>query len=381
VTSVLVVLGCGLAGVAAAREARRLLPRDYRVVVVDREPEAAYSPAFLAVATGARKPESIRRPRARLARRGIEFVQAEVRQIDTAHRYVRADSREFHYDHLVIALGSEPVFDGRPGLAEAAHHLCSLDGAERLSASLRYFAGGPVLVVVSGQPVRGPHLAYEAAMVLEHHFHARRMRQKIDLRLYTPEVAPLPAAGLDASETLLGLLKHKGIDFRAQQTLLAVDTERREAVFADGNRDPFQLLLAIPEQRAPALIRDAGLTDEGGWIPVNPATLETRFDGVFVAGDLARVRLGETELPKSSAFAAQQGRLVARQIAYRSAGGHAPESFDGRGRWFIETGGGAAAVLEGNFLAGPRHLQFKQPSVVWHWLNRAIERRWLLATY
>src|SRR5262245_7001196 len=134
------VLGCGIGGVVAAREARRLLPDSYRVTVIDREADASFPPSYLWVMTGARRAESIKRQRAKLSRKGIEFVQADVKQIDLASHYVRADSREFHYDYLILALGAETSLDTRPGLAEAAHSFYTLEGAERLAAALRYFA-------------------------------------------------------------------------------------------------------------------------------------------------------------------------------------------------------------------------------------------------
>jgi sulfide:quinone oxidoreductase len=379
---VLLILGCGLGGAAAAREARRLLPPQFRVIVIDREQDGSYPPSYLSVMTGERRPESIRRSRTRLARHGIEFVPAEVWHIDVANRYVRAGSREFRYDYLLLALGSEPALDTRPGLLESAHAFSSLEGAERLAATLRYFSGGQILILVTGLPIKSPTLPYEAAMLLEHLFHERHMRQKVEIAVYTPEVRPIADAGLEGSETLMGLLAHKGIELEVQKHLLSVDSAHHEAVFSDGNRVSFQLLIAVPEQRAPAVVREAGLLDADGWVEVNPASMETRFERVYAVGDLVKLETAAGErLPKAGDFAAAQGKVAAQQIAYRAGGGAMPDSFDGRGRWFLETGGGAAAVIEGNFLDGGRHVTLKPPSIAWHWLNRAIERRWLIRAY
>src|SRR3990172_8690710 len=177
---VALVLGCGIGGVVAARELRQHLPGSYRVVVIDKEPEASFPPSYLWVMTGDRRPEAIRRRRSQLARHGIEFVNAEVRLIDSQNRYVRADSREFHYDYLVLALGAETTLDTKPGLAESAQTFYTLDGAERLAASLRYFAGGRLLIVVASTPFKCPAAPYEGAMLLESYFHSRRMRQKVE---------------------------------------------------------------------------------------------------------------------------------------------------------------------------------------------------------
>ena len=376
------VLGCGIGGVVAARELRQRLPPSYRVIVIDREARASFPPSYLWVMTGARRPEAISRQRSSLARHGIEFVNAVVRQIDLDDRYVRADSREFHYDYLVIALGAEITLDTKPGLADAAHAFYSLEGAERLAATLRYFAGGRVVITVAGLPFKCPAAPYEAAMLLEHYFHARRMRQKVEVELYTPEARPMAVAGEELGEAVKGLLAHKGIEFRPQHELVAVDPGRREVTFANSVSAAFQLLIAVPEHRAPAVVREAGLTGESGWVEVDPATLETRSPNVFAIGDITYVPLPDgLALPKAGVFAESQAKVAAANIVHHVVGRPAPDAFTGEGRCFLEVGGGAAGVAEGNFLARQREIGMKQPSIIWHWLKLAYERYWLWHSY
>lgn len=379
---VVLVLGCGIGGVVTAREARRLLPASHRVIVIDREAEASFPPSYLWVMTGDRRPESIRRRRLQLTRKGIEFVNADVRQIDVANRYVRADSREFHYDYLVIALGAETTLETRPGLAEAAHSFYTLEGAERLAATLRYFAGGRIVIAVAGLPFKCPPAPYEAAMLLEHHFHSRRMRQKVEIAVYTPETQPVAVAGPENAEAVMGLLAHKGVELHLGAQIASADPSRHEAVFAGGESAPFDLLIAVPEHRAPAAGRDAGLTDATGWLPVNASTLETEHENVFAIGDVTHVALPDgLALPKAGVFAEAQAKVVARTIAHRAAGGPRPDPFDGYGRCFLEVGAGAAGAVEGNFYASRRRITMKQPSLIWHWAKLAFEKYWLWRAY
>lgn len=379
---VVLILGCGIGGVVAAREARRLLPASHRIIVIDREQQASFPPSYLWVMTGERRPEAIRRNRARLARHGIEFVNAEVRHIDLTERYVRADSREFHYDFLVLALGADLTLDTRPGLAEAAQTFYTLDGAERLAAALRYFSGGRILITVAGLPFKCPSAPYEAAMLLEHYFHSRRVRQKVQIDIYTPEQGPIAVTGLDNSEEVRGLLAHKGIGLFTEKQLVSVDPHRHEATFADDSVEAFQMLIAVPEHRAPALALELGLVDESGWVPVDAATFETRRDNVFAIGDMTYVPLPDgAQLPKAGVFAEKQAEVVARNLAYRLGRGPRPDAFDGVGRCFLETGNGAASVAEGNFLASQRQITMKQPSLIWHWAKVGLEKYWLWRWY
>lgn len=374
---VVLVLGAGVSGLVAARQARGLLPASSRIIAIDREAEATNPASLPWLMVGERKASTIKRQRARLARRGIEFVNAEVRQINPTERYVRADSREFHYDFLVIALGAEPAPDRIPGLAEAAHGFYSLESAERLAATLRYFAGGRVIIAACAEAVQDPTAVFQAALLLEHYFHARRIRHKVDLHVYTSEVLPLAFAGEPVSEWLLGLLAHRGIELHCGTELAAVDAQHREASFADGSRMPFQLLVALPPARAPGVLAEAGMLEESGWLSPFRGSLEMRWRNVFAAGDAVRCPGPDGRpLPRLAALAQNQSRQVAGEIAARAAGRASGERLDGRVRQFLEVGGGAAALLEGDLLAHTP-LSLRQPSILWHWANLAQERYWL----
>ncbi len=377
------ILGCGIGGVVAANECRRLLPAPWRVVVVDQDARASFPPSYPWVMTGERRPEAITRPRNRLSRKGIEFVNAEVSQIDLGNRHVRAESREFHYDYLIVALGAETSLDTVPGLAETAHSFYTLERAERLAANLRYFDGGRVVIAIAGLPFKCPAVPYEAAMLLEQRFHSISLRQKVEIDLYTPETRPLAVTGAENGQAVEGLLTHKGIGFHAEHRLASVDTAKREAVFEDGRSAPFDLLIAVPEHRAVAVLRESGLVDETGWVPVDRATLATGHEGVFAIGDATYIRLDDGMLlPKAGVFAESQARVVARRIAARVSGGKAASAtFDGRGRCFLEVGAGAAAMADGDFFASERRIAMKQPSIVWHWAKVALEKYWLWRQY
>ena len=365
----------------AANEARRLLPSSSRVVVIDREARASFPPSYLWVMTGERRPEAITRQRSRLSRKGIEFVNAEVRQIDVVNRYVRAEGREFYYDYLVVALGAETTLETKPGLAETAHSFFSLEApsASRLTCAT---SGGRVVIAIAGLPFKCPAAPYEAAMLLEHRFHERRLRQKVEIDLFTPETRPLAVAGNESGEAVTGLLAHKGIGFHPERQLTSVDATSREVRFADGGSAPFDLLIAVPEHRAPAIVRESDLADETGWIPVDQGTLETRHENVFALGDATYIRLPDGMLlPKAGVFAEAQAKVVAKIIAQRSQGGRAPAPFDGRGRCFIEVGAGAAGMADGGFFGAERRIEMKQPSIIWHWAKVALERFWLWHQY
>ena len=375
----IVVLGGGVGGVVAANELRRRLKERARLVLIERNTKQSFAPSYLWVMTGVREPRAITKDLTRLERKGIEVVAGEVRGIDLAQRTVAVDGREVGYDYLIIALGAELVADGLPGLG-GAHTYYNLPGAERLRDALRTFEGGRIVLAVAGLPYKCPAAPYEGAMLLESYFNARHMRHKVEIDIYTPEPQPLPVAGPALGEAVQELLAHKGIAFHPKTQLSAV--EGSQLSFADGSSAPFDLLVTVPPHRTPQLVRDAGLTDESGWIPVDQHTLETKHEGVFAIGDVTRIPLPDgMALPKAGVFAHGEAEVVASNIASRMLGQPKREAFDGTGSCFLEAGGGAAGLARGDFYAHPRQIQMRSPSRLWHWGKLAFERYWLWKWY
>lgn len=129
----------------------------------------------------------------------------------------------------------------------------------------------------------------------------------------------------------------------------ALDPDTREAVLDDGRRLPYDLFLGVPVHRVPAVVEDSGLA-EGGWIPVDPGTLATRFEGVYAVGDVTSVGT-----PKAGVFAEGAARVVADQLIARIRGASAPPGYDGTGSCYIEFGGHEVARVDVDFFSTPGH--------------------------
>ncbi|MDO8587935.1 MAG: FAD-dependent oxidoreductase, partial [Armatimonadota bacterium] len=153
-TRTVVILGGGVGGLVAADELRRRLPREHRIVLVEKDSQHTFAPSYLWLMTGDRKPEQISAPLHRLVRPGIEVVVAEAQGIDLAARRIETSTGQLDYDYLVIALGAELAPDAIPGLADASHTFYTFDGARNLHEALQTFEGGKVAVVVSAMPYK-----------------------------------------------------------------------------------------------------------------------------------------------------------------------------------------------------------------------------------
>jgi len=373
------VLGGGIGGVVTASRLRKLLGREHRVVLVEREADHLFQPSLLWLMLGWRSPNQIVRPVARLARRGIEVVRGNVERIDAARRAVVVSGRERTADYLVVALGAELAPETVPGLVGAGHNLYTLAGASALRDALATFGVGRVAVLVSAMPFKCPAAPYEAAMLLEYALRQRGVRNTVTIDLYTPEPGPMPVAGPEVSKQVRQMVEGKGIGVHTEHAVKAIDPQARRIDFANGATARFDLLAYVPPHRAPAVIKDAGLTGPSGWVTVDRATLATSFAGVYAVGDVTGIPLAIGKpLPKAGVFAHGEAEVVAGNIAAEIEGRTPAARFVGHGECFVETGDGRAGYGSGNFYAEPAPQVGLRPPSWWLHLGKlAYEKFWL----
>ena len=381
------VLGGGVGGVVAANELRRLLPAQHRIVLIEKNLQHAFAPSFLWIMVGDRRPEQVARDLRTLSYPGVEVIQAEVVGIDPGAQRVETTQQSIRYDYLVIALGAEYAPGTISGLEPAAHTFYTWDGSAALSGALRTFpeAGGTVAVVVAALPYKCPGAPHEGAMLIADYFRRRGMAGKVGVDLYTPEPQPMPVAGPALGEAVLQMLQRRGVAFHPVHKLAAVDGAAKELHFDGGTRARFDLLVAIPPHRSPRVVRDAGLTNDSGWIPVDRATLRTRSENVYAIGDVTAIAIpGRWKpevplmLPKAGVFAHAQGLAVARRIAAEVTRAPATAEFAGSGYCMLEAGETMAGFAFGDFFATPApEVHLRQMGRVWHWGKVLLERWWL----
>lgn len=390
----ILILGGGVGGLVAANELRRRLPRQHRVVLIEKNARHAFAPSFLWLMTGDRGPGQITRDVRRLVRPGVEVVVAEAQAIDPANRSVRANGQTLSGDYLIVALGAELAPEAVPGLAEAAHTFYSFEGAEKLRDVLRTFSGGTVAVVVAAMPYKCPGAPHEGAMLIADTFRRRGIRGKVEVHLFTPEPQPMPVAGPALGEAVRQMLAGKGVAFHPLHKLTAVDPAARELTFeAVGATEAagpvkYDLLVSIPPHRSPRVVRESGLANEAGWVPVDRARLTTKHENVYALGDVTAIPIpGRWKpdvpmvLPKAGVFAHAQAEVVARRIAAEITGARPAEEFCGDGYCMLEAGEGIAGFAYGDFFAEPSpRVELRQLSALWHW-GKVLFEQWWLAPY
>lgn len=369
--STTLILGGGFGGIAAANSLRQLVPREHEIVVIDKSPSFHVGAGKTWVMLGERTMEQISRPRKNLLDRGIGFLEANILSIDLERKVVATGSETLRWDYLVIALGADLILASVPGLAEGAQTFYTLEGAQRLQDVLRDFNGGDLAILIPKMPIKCPPAPYEAAMLLRHAFEVRGLADRVRIAIYTVEATPMATAGAEMGQYVRNELARRSIGFHPQKRALRIDSAGRRLSFEDGIEVGYDLLVAVPPHEAPKAVREAQLTNQSGWIPVDPLTLNvTAIRGssdVYAVGDITSVLLPgrykpdvALSLPKAGVFAEAHGRVAAHQIAGKILGRESSETFDGRGHCYLEIGGGRAIKADGAFFELPHPIMRKQ---------------------
>lgn len=384
----ILILGAGVGGLVAANELRRRLGKEHRVVLVEKDHRHAFAPSFLWLMTGDRRPEQISREVGQLVRPGVEVLLAEAQTVDRKDRSVTTSAGTLRYDYLIVALGAELAPEAIPGLAEAAHTFFTFEGAAKLRDALQVFTGGTVAVVVSGVPYKCPGAPHEGAMLIADTLRKHGLRDQVDVHLFTPEPQPMPVAGHALGVAVEQMLRERGVAFHPLHKLAVVNEPGRELVFEGKEPFKYDLLVAIPPHRGPRLVREGGLANEAGWVPVDRATMQTKYTGVYAIGDVTAVAIPgrwrqdvPLMLPKAGVFAHAQAEVVARRITAELAGAVPSHEFCGDGYCMLEAGEGIAGFAYGDFFAEPSpQVELRQMGGVWH-VGKVMFEQWWLSPY
>lgn len=317
-THEILVLGAGYAGLAAAGRAARNIRRDAldaRVTLVNAAPDFVERVRLHQVAAG--QDVGVHPLAASLDGTGIDLVLGRAEHVDTGRRTVRVrvegqagqgePEREFGYDTLIYALGSDAGPDGASGAAEHAYNAASLEAARALARRIREDA--PRSVAVVGGGLTGLEVAAEIA---ESH-------PGVGVELLTRgRVADgVSPRGRTHVHRALGRL---GVSVREGASVAEVDPAGLR--LADGSRVEADLVVWSTGLGAAALAAEAGLTvDRDGRAVVGADQRSVSHPDVYVVGDAAHA-VGVHGAPQrmSCAMAMPMGWTAADAVTARVRG-------------------------------------------------------------
>jgi sulfide dehydrogenase [flavocytochrome c] flavoprotein chain len=312
-----IVIGGGPGGATAAKYIAKDSNGAIEVTLV--EPQRAFTTCFHSnlFLGGFRDWASITHSYDKLASAyGVRLVHQAVAAIDRNARTIRlADGAEMGYDRLVVAPGIDLRFDSVPGYSEEAaevmpHAWRAGPQTQLLKKQLDALADGSLIVMVAPpNPYRCPPGPYERVSMMAHVLKAKGHK--------TSRIVVLDPKDSFSKQALFqeGWERHypgmvewqdpkmhggiKGVD--ASAMTVRTDLETYKAA----------LVNVIPAQMAGKIARDAGLANQTGWCPVDPASMKSASDpNVYVVGDACI----PGDMPKSAFSANSQAKVAAMMV-------------------------------------------------------------------
>ena len=351
----IVVLGGGTGGTLLANRLRRRYAADEaQIIVVDRDDRHLYQPGLLFVPFGLADADEIARSRRKQLRKGVELVLAEVDRVELdADAVVLANGTQLDYEVLVVATGArlqpeETEGLTGPGWLERVFTFYDAEGAVALHHALERFEGGKLVVNFVDLPIKCPVAPLEFAFLADWYFHERGIRDRVELSFVTPLDGAFtkPIASSHFGE----LLAEKGIALVTEFNTGEVDGAGGRLIAYDEREVPFDLLVTVPLHGGQEwVLRSQGLGDDLGFVPTDPATLQSHAKpNVFAVGDA-------TNLPTSKAGSVThfEGDILSDNIERFLAGEPLTGAFDGHANCFIETGFGKALLIDFNYETEP----------------------------
>jgi sulfide:quinone oxidoreductase len=350
------ILGAGFGGLELATILSAELGADAGVTLIDEAESIVFGYSKLDVMFGRASPESVRLPYAAIDKPGVTYRRETISAIDPERRRVTTNAGEHEADHLVVALGAAYDVEATPGVVLGENEFYSVPGAERLAAPIAAFEEGDAVIGVCDAPFKCPPAPSEACLLLHDHLVTRGHRDRCTITFVLPLPSPVPPSPA-TSEALTAAFAERDIRFVPGRRLASVDADAATIALDDGSELPCDLLLAVPRHRAPDVVREAGMTEDG-YIPVDSRTLRTRFENVYACGDVATVGV-----PKAGVFSEGAARSVAATLVATLRDESGEGYYDGLGSCYIEFGAGKVGRVDVDFLSGPKPTgTFQAPS-------------------
>ena len=361
----LVILGAGTGGALVANMlSHKLSAREWTITILDKAEQHLYQPGLLFIPfklynyySGA----DIARPIEHPLPKNVDFVQADVKLIDSAAKTVTSSQCKHPYDWLVCALGCRIVPEEIEGLPEAlgknAYTFYTLDGALALQYALDHMTHGRLVINIAEMPIKCPVAPIEFAFLADYYFHLKGIRERIDITLVTPFSGAFTKPM--ANKALSKVAQDKNIHIVSNFSTARVDGEHNTLHSYEGKTLDYDLLCIIPPNLGPDVIEESGLGDGTGYALTHPRTLKSRkAENIYIIGDNSNVTTS-----KAGSVAHFEAETVVENLL-REIDGHKPlPSFDGHANCFVETGFHKAMLIDFNYDVEPLPGTFPLPGV------------------
>jgi NADPH-dependent 2,4-dienoyl-CoA reductase/sulfur reductase-like enzyme len=314
----IVVIGGGAGGATAAKYIAKDSADTIEVTLI--EPSETYITCFHSnlVLGGVKTLEQISHSYSKLAGNyGIKLIHQKAKSIDRdARKVTLEDGSTVDYDGLVLSPGIDLKYDSVPGWGREheevmPHAWKAGPQTTLLKAKLDAVPdGGTILMLAPPNPYRCPPGPYERVSMMAHTL-KRAGKAKCKIVVLDPKEKFSKQALFQE-----GWDKHypgmvDWISKNIYESIDSVDPSTSTVKTGFETYSNVALVNVIPAQMAGAIARDAGLANEIGFCPIDPATMQSAMDkNIYIVGDACIAG----DMPKSAFAANSQAKVAAASI-------------------------------------------------------------------
>jgi NADH dehydrogenase len=326
------VVGGGFAGYTAAKTLCKLAEErdDFGVMVISKENYFTFWPMVPGIIGSEVDIDNVAQPLRRpLIEAGASFRRAELKGVDFERKIVVAKGgKEFHYDHLILALGSQPNFFGVPGVKEHSLALGGLADALRIrNRVIERFEEATLdpgelpdprlTFVVIGGGTTGVETAAEIHALVREALIPDYPNIDVDeVRIFVIEAGPEILGELDPALRKAASMELAARGIKVITGVRATEVMADRVKLDDGREIRTENVVwtagirpntKLEDLDLPLTERDGVVVDDRLRVPGRP--------GVWAIGDSAAISQGDGKLaPPTAQAAVQEGRVAARNV-------------------------------------------------------------------
>ena len=334
----ILIIGGGAAGLATATSLRKR-NSSLDIAVIEPSEKHYYQPGWTMVGAGVFKKEDTCRDMDVVWPSHITRVKDEVVKIDPKKNEVfLSDKSKIGYDILIVAPGLKLDWDAIEGLTDAL-------GSNGVTSNYRYdlapytwelvqsMKGKDAIFTQPGMPIKCAGAPQKAMYLSCDHW--QKTGQLADMNVSFCNAGPVLFGCATYVPPLMKYVDRYGINLDFCHNLIKIDGATKTAWFkvTKEGEEPktitrnFDMIHVCPPQRAPDFIMKSPIANDGGWVDVNPETLQhNHFSNIFALGDVT-----STSNAKTVAAARKQAPIVAGNVIAYLAGKDVNPLYDGYG--------------------------------------------------
>lgn len=331
----IVIVGAGTAGISVAARLVRISKKlKGQIAIIDPQTKHYYQPLWTLVGGGAAKKEESERDLASLIPAGVDLIGDAVTEFrPNQNTLLTKQGTIVSYDYLVAAAGLQIDWDGVKGLKDAVgkNGVCSNYSYHTVDSTwenIRNFKGGTAIFTHPDSPVKCGGAPQKIMYLADDYFRKSNVRHQSEIIFASTKSIIFDVTKY--ANALEKVVLRKDIQTMYKRNLIEIRPDSKEALFEHletGEQEVFtyDLLHVTPPMKAPSCIKESALADAGGWVDVDPYTLQhKKFANVFGIGDCANLPTSKT-----GAAVRKQAPVVVRNLMSLIKGSSLDAKYDG----------------------------------------------------